>query len=217
MLKTLYNSYNTAVATTYIIVIENNETSENMARRCIASCEKVGQSCEIWSAFDGTDDKELKVPVFLKDKTHISWPKLINSELSTRQVGCFMSHYSLWCRCLTLDQPIVILEHDAVMLKPYTEHRLYNSIVYLGSIEQAKGNPIYATPPHATHYNGLLRSLCRSHAYAIDPAVARTLVGYTITHGIYQSLDMYVRSDLFPMSQFDLYACDVPGKSTIGV
>lgn len=217
MLSSLYNSYNTSVAATYIIVINNNKISESMASRCIASCDKVNQPYEIWPAFDGTNDKDLIVPDLLKDKGHIHWPKLINSELTTRQVGCFMSHYSLWCRCLTIDRPIVILEHDAVMIKPYTEHRLYNSIVYLGSIEQAKGKPVFATPPHATHYNGLLRSLCRSHAYAIDPAVARLLVGYTITHGIYQSLDMYVRSDLFPMSQFDLYACDIPGESTIGV
>lgn len=217
MYKELYNSYNMSVENTYIIVIKNNEISESMAVRCIESLNNVNQSYTIWEAFDGTDDKELKIPDQVKDRNHIYWPKLINNELSTRQVGCFMSHYSLWCRCLTIDRPIVILEHDAIMLKPYKEHRLYNSIVYLGSIEQANGKPVWATPPHATHYNGLLRSLCRSHAYAIDPAVARLLVGYTITHGIYNSLDMYVRSDLFPMSQFELYACDLPGKSTIGV
>jgi len=34
------------------------------------------------------------------------------------KIGCSLSHYLLWQRCVELDQPILILEHDAVFLRP---------------------------------------------------------------------------------------------------
>ncbi len=203
------------IESTYIITLPGNPTSEELTARCIASLEAVGQPHTLWPGFDGVEGRP-QIPEHLRGLPHVSWPKLVTGKLSWAQVACFMSHYSLWCRCLTLDRSIAILEHDAIMVKPYMHHRLYNSIVYLGSVEQHRGQqPIYSTPPHATDFNGRLRSLCRAHAYSIDPAVARSLVSYTIQHGIYESLDMYMRADLFPMCQFDLYAYDLRGETTV--
>ena len=208
------NFADNSVESTYVITLPENSISQELTARCVKSLEFVGQRYTLWRGFDGTKGRP-EIPEDINWAPHILWPKLVTEKLSWAQVACFMSHYSLWCRCLTVDKPIVILEHDAVMVKPYLEHRLFNSIVYLGSIEQYRGNPVYATPPHASDQNGRLRSLCRAHAYAIDPAVARSLVSYTIKHGIYESLDMYIRAELFPMSQFDVYAYDLRGESTI--
>ena len=214
MLESLHNPYIMDVENTYVISLPNNQTSQRLTKRCTDSMDKIEQKYTVWPGFDGTSGKII-VPDHLKNESYMSWLKLIFTELTPTQVACFLSHFSLWCRCLNVDRPIVILEHDAVMIKQYKKHNLYNSIVYLGSYEQFTGSPVYATPPHASDYKGHLRSLCRAHAYAIDPAVARSLVSYTIQHGIYQSLDMFVRADLFPMAQFDLYAFNIPGESTI--
>lgn len=208
------NYSDNSVESAYIITLPENNISRELTARCAQSLESVGQRYTLWHSFDGTRGRP-EIPAGLGVVPHILWPKLVTGKLSWPQVACFMSHYSLWCRCLTVDRPIVILEHDAIMIKPYLEHRLFNSIVYLGCIEQYRGQPVYATPPHASDFNGRLRSLCRAHAYAIDPAVARSLVSYTIKHGIYESLDMYIRAELFPMSQFDVYAYDLRGESTI--
>jgi hypothetical protein len=208
------NFHDNDVESAYVITLKGNKTSEELTARCVESLQSVGQKFTLWQGFDGVNGRP-EIPEHLKGIPHLLWPKLVTERLSWAQVACFMSHYSLWCRCLTVDKPIVILEHDAIMVKPYLMHRLFNSIVYLGSIEQTRGQPVYATPPHASDQRGRLRSLCRAHAYAIDPAVARSLVSYTIKHGIYESLDMYVRAELFPMSQFDVYAYDLRGETTV--
>ena len=212
----LHNSYATEIQSTYIITLPKNFISVQLTERCVASLNQIQQPYTLWEGFDGSR-ATLEIPDHLKNKTPILFPKLVFTELTNRQIGCFMSHYSLWCHCLEIDKPITILEHDAVMIKPYTKHALYNSIIYLGSWEQYNGKPIYATPPHASDYNGHLRSLCRAHAYSIDPAVARHLVSYVIRNGIINSLDMMIRADLFPIAMFDLYAFDMPGPSTIAV
>jgi len=34
------------------------------------------------------------------------------------RVSCAMSHYELWSMCALMDEPVLILEHDAVFLRP---------------------------------------------------------------------------------------------------
>lgn len=217
-MKSLISDYkNTQIENTYIITIPNNNTSLEFANRCAKSCESVDQKYVLWEAFDGTDS-DIKIPKNLETIPHIYWPKLINIQLMLGQVACFMSHYSLWCRCLTLDQPLVILEHDAIMIQKFDKHFHYNSIIYLGNQEQYKnGWTIDITPPFATDHNGNVRSLCRAHAYSIDPSVAKKLVAEVLQYGIYTSLDMFIKADIFPIFQFGLYAYDDPDikRSTI--
>jgi len=111
----------------------------------------------------------------------------------------------------------VILEHDAVMVKPYHVHRYYNNIVYLGSKEQyQQGKEVYSIPPHASDHKGLDRFICRAHAYAIDPAIAKNMVSYVIQQGITTSADAILRSDIFGIVQDGIYAYDENyGLSTI--
>jgi hypothetical protein len=95
------------------------------------------------------------------------------------------------------------------MAKPYTQHAVFNSICYLGSHEQVKlGWQVSATPPHATEGENY-HFLCRAHAYAIDPAVAKNLLAYVMKMGICTSLDMLIRADLFPIHQMGVYAYNV--------
>lgn len=209
-------SYNTLVDSAYIITVKGNELSENLSRRCAESCEKVGQDYEIYYGFDGTNKKDIIVPDSLKDASWLKWIKLYTDVLSTSQLACFYSHFSLWVKCLELDKPIVILEHDAIMVKKYNYHRLWNCIIYLGSSEQYEGGaPVYPIPPHGTAESGKNRFICRAHAYAIDPPMAKNLIGHVITNGICTSLDVTIRSDLFPIAQDGLYAYDKFDGSTI--
>ena len=210
-------SYNLDIAGTYIITIEGNEKSQELAKRCKESCEEVGQPLvEYAAAFDGTKDGIVKVPNYYKGAPWLKWIKLHTDVLSPTQIAVYYSHFALWCRCLEMDQPIVILEHDAVMVKSFPAMPVYNSIVYLGSSEQYKdGNGVYNIPPHGTAESGRNRFICRAHAYAIDSAIAKNLISHTIKYGITTSLDVHIRSDLFPITQFGLYAYDDYDGSTI--
>lgn len=211
----LVSSYNMEVKSAYIIRLSNNSESVKLSDRCAKSCDAVGQKWKFFEGVDGTRDKMI-FPDHLIDKDYMRWVKVVNSELTLSQLACVYSHFALWCHCLTIDQPIVVLEHDAIMEKPYVFHNFFNNIVYLGCIEQkAGGAKVYPIPPHGTHYNGLWHFVCRAHAYSIDPAVARNLVSHVISHGLYFSLDVMMRADLFGIVQEGLYAYDLRGVSTI--
>ena len=230
-----YNSYEMDVEGTYIISIEGNKVSEQLTKQCFDSCQKIGQpNVRLFPAFDATDspvkiqDHELgkpigeigtiKVPEILKGQAFLNFLRLRRSDLLMTQIACFLSHYSLWCMCLDKDRPIVILEHDAIMVKQYLRHKYYNNIVYLGGGEQIVGS-LHANdtvPPHASDHKGLDRFICRAHAYAIDPAIAKNLVSYSINHGIITTADAIIRCDMFGIVQDGVYAYDDPhGLSTI--
>lgn len=204
------------VDSAYIITLKGNSESERLATRCLTSCKEVGMKGVLWEAFDGTVEGVLKTPDHLKNQVYLSWLKRPNDRLSTSQLGVFYSHYSLWAHCAYIDQPIVILEHDAVMVKPFLWHDYYNSIHFLGCKEQYENTlRVQHTPPHGSIYNGNWRFICRAHAYAIDPPIARNLLSYAVREGITKTLDVFIRSDLFAIVQDDLYAYDLRGISTI--
>jgi len=231
-----YNHFEMKVEGTYIISIKGNEVSERLTQQCYESCQKIGQpNVNIFPAFDATDSPvkvqkhdygkpigelgTIKVPELVQDQAFINFLRLRRADLLMTQIACFLSHYSLWCMCLAKDQPIVILEHDAIMVKPYLRHSYLNNIVYLGGSEQQEGGTLHSNdtiPPHASDQKGLDRFICRAHAYAIDPAVAKNLVAYSIHHGIITTADAIMRCDMFGIVQDGVYAYDNNhGLSTI--
>tara|TARA_X000000368_G_scaffold21682_1_gene16863 strand:- start:1007 stop:1735 length:729 start_codon:yes stop_codon:yes gene_type:complete len=230
-----YNQLEMSVEGTYIISIEGNKVSEQLTQQCLASCEKVGQpNVNVFPAFDATGSKvkvqnhdlgkpigelgTIKVPEFLEGQAFLNFLRLKRCDLLMTQIACFLSHYSLWCMCLDKDRPIVILEHDAVMVKPFLRHNYLNNIVYLGGSEQIAGSlrSKDTIPPHASDEQGLDRFICRAHAYSIDPIMAKNLVSYAINHGIITTADAMMRYDMFGIVQNGVYAYDNPhDQSTI--
>ena len=230
-----YNQHEMAIEGTYIISIQGNKVSEQLTQQCLASCEKVGQpNVNIFPAFDATGSKvkvqqhdlglpvgelgSIKVPEFLQGQAFLNFLRLKRCDLLMTQIACFLSHYSLWCMCLDKDRPIVILEHDAVMVKPFLRHNYLNNIVYLGGSEQIGGSlhSEDTIPPHASDQQGLDRFICRAHAYSIDPIMAKNLVSYAIHHGIITTADAMMRYDMFGIVQNGVYAYDDPhDQSTI--
>ena len=230
-----YNQHEMNIEGTYIISIQGNKVSEQLTQQCLASCEKVGQpNVNVFPAFDATGSKikvqqhdlglpvgelgSIKVPEFLQGQAFLNFLRLKRCDLLMTQIACFLSHYSLWCMCLDKDMPIVILEHDAVMVKPFLRHNYLNNIVYLGGSEQARGSlsDTDTIPPHASDQQGLDRFICRAHAYSIDPIMAKNLVSYAIHHGIITTADAMMRYDMFGIVQNGVYAYDNPhDQSTI--
>ena len=230
-----YNQHEMNIEGTYIISIQGNKVSEQLTQQCLASCEKVGQpNVNVFPAFDATGSKikvqqhdlglpvgelgSIKVPEFLQGQAFLNFLRLKRCDLLMTQIACFLSHYSLWCMCLDKDRPIVILEHDAVMVKPFVRHNYLNNIVYLGGREQKHGSlrDTDTIPPHASDQQGLDRFICRAHAYSIDPIMAKNLVSYAIHHGIITTADAMMRYDMFGIVQNGVYAYDNPhDQSTI--
>lgn len=210
-MKSLFFSYDQTVTTAYIIRVAGNENSEGQAKRCADSCESVGQNHEYWDAYNGLSG------TIIPPEHHNSVMKMIkvtDHYLTRGEVACALSHISLWAKCVEDDKPLIILEHDSIMLKPYTEHGVFNSICFLGSNEQVRqGWGVYPTPPHASEGPNY-HFICRAHAYAIDPAVAKNMLAHAIKYGINAPLDIMLRADIFPIHQMGVYAYDEKGVET---
>ena len=203
------------IESAYIITVKGNLESEKLATRCLQSCVDVDMPVKVWQAFDGTGDNIL-VPPNLEHQQYIRWIKQPNDKYSNSQIACFFSHLSLWAHCAAIDKPIIILEHDAIMVQKLKQHNFYNCIQYLGNKEyySAKKTPI-GLPPHGSIYNGHWRFMCRAHAYAIDPPIARNLLSTVIREGMTKTLDVFIRCDIFAIVQDGMYAYDERGISTI--
>lgn len=196
----------------YIIRVKGHKKSEELGKRCSDSCDKVGMPWQYWDGYDATG-KTIIPPE--NESPVMNLIKLSDHFLRKGEVANSLNHIRLWAKCVMDDKPLVILEHDAVMVKPYREHTLYNSICYLGSAEQVKKNwGVYATPPHASDGHNF-HFILRTHAYSIDPAVAKNLLAHVIKNGIIGPSDMLIRADLFPMHQVGVFAYDEEAVSTI--
>lgn len=200
-------SYTTLVDQAYIITIKGNEKSERYSKRCQDSCDAVGQAWQIWDAYDGTG-KGLIVPSHSASNAIMNMMKVTDNNMTLSELACALSHISLWSLCAELDKPIVILEHDAIMLRQFTEIGSLNSVIYLGCHEwYEKKSQMYSIPlmgidgPN-NHF------LLRTHAYAIDPLVARNLIADVIKRGIWYTVDRMIQSNLYNITHQGMYAYD---------
>lgn len=208
-MKSLFYSYDMEVDKAYIIRVAGNDNSEQQANRCADSCVRVGMNYEFWDAYNGIAD------TLIPPKHHNDVMKMIkitDHYMTRGEVACALSHISLWAKCAIQDKPIVILEHDTEMMAAYKTHAVYNSICYLGGLEQVKkGWSVMPTPPHASEGPNY-HFICRAHAYAIDPAVAKSMVAHAIKYGINAPLDIMLRADIFPIHQMGVFAYDVHAR-----
>jgi hypothetical protein len=63
----LFKNYDLTIKDTFIIHLPGNEISENLAERCLKSCQAVGQpNVQLFAGFDGTGD-EILPPQGLND------------------------------------------------------------------------------------------------------------------------------------------------------
>lgn len=208
----LFWSHNMTVQGAYIIRISDHAHSVKLAERCAESCTTVAQPWQYWEAYNGIKET-IVAPDHYPDVMRMI--KVTDHYLTRGEVACALSHISLWAHCVNIDRPIVILEHDAIMLRPYTSHAVYNSIAYLGGREQYhQGWNVTSIPPHASEGPNY-HFVCRAHAYAVDPVVAKNLLAHVIRVGICAPLDIIIRTDLFAIHQTGLYAYDKHDETTI--
>lgn len=209
----LFYNYTTQVDRAYIITIPGHKTSESLSSRAQASCQQISMPYQVWDAFDGTGN-DITVPSQCAQSDFFSILKISDHYLTRGEVACALSHISLWHHCARIDKPVVILEHDAIMVRKFEYHESYNSIVYLGGREWVtQGWPMYDIPPHASEGPNY-HFICRAHAYSIDPAMAKNLLAHVIKMGICAPIDIMLRADLFHITHNGLYAYDDPVQET---
>tara|TARA_R100001163_G_C5065310_1_gene203220 strand:+ start:1889 stop:2584 length:696 start_codon:yes stop_codon:yes gene_type:complete len=97
---------------TKIIVLQSSEISKSMGAKCIAQAKQFGIEPQVFNGIHGKD-----APLILAQENLRQYkPKMKGGRLGV--LGCFLSHYFLWNECVKVNEPYMILEHDAYMLRP---------------------------------------------------------------------------------------------------
>lgn len=213
----LQYSHDRKVDAAYIITVKSHTRSEEYAQRCANSCEKSGMPYKIWHAYDGTSG-EIIAPDHLKNDSFMNILKVTDNKMTPTLISCTLSHISLWLHCAVIDRPIVILEHDAVFVRPFEYMESLNSIVYLGNRDYFNNvYPLMSIPILGSEGQNNRYMYC-AHAYAIDPMMAKNLLSHVLQTGIYSIPDRMMRADLFNICHQGLYAYEDPfhaGDTTV--
>jgi glycosyl transferase family 25 len=122
-------------------------------------------------------------------------------------VGCFLSHYYLWKKCVDLDVPIGILEYDVVFLNQLpnnmldlfedycnldiNRHRYFKQgkDVYSNNLTKTNKITVEALNENLSTNNSLFsyvdkNHISGAHGYIIKPSGAKKLLDFTKTRGM---------------------------------
>ena len=131
-------------------------------------------SYDVLKAVDGykLEYAELKKMGF--DTDHDWIDPILNTPLTKGEIGCFLSHWKAWKQCIKANEPVLVLEDDAIITENFSYDELYKlrrqgyNFAYLGWKEMEESIPIddkYVKPVYP--YWGL--------AYVITPESAKIL------------------------------------------
>lgn len=170
----------------YIINLSQIQSSLNSALRLQNELYNFGIDAEL---FEGSYGDTTKKQYEIIGRKHHPWtfkgPKAILPEdFKEKQstpgiIGCFDSHYRLWQKCIDLDEPIMIFEDDAHIIRKYypVEFQDVLSLVsshgkkmvkYLDNLDNPQGDP------QACYYHR--SSMPGNAGYIIKPHAAKILV-----------------------------------------
>ena len=148
---------------------------------CVQSLERHGWRHEVVPAVDGN-----KVTEADWQRAGVTMSDLGKMKLRPGAQGCWLSHFALWQQCVETDQPIVILEHDALITAPWpVDLDIETQLIKLYSTAECKVNPRF----------GLWSK--GSHAYTVTPAQAQTLIRDAQKKQA-QSLDKHLGDGVLP-------------------
>lgn len=147
----------------YIIRLENNKHSRNMAYECKVAAEANGITAQYFQAIDGKNANDEYI------KSGVPRPPKAIKKGRAGVLGCFFSHYYLWDKCAKLNRPIIILEHDGFFIRPLPDNILdqFDDILKLDRYD-----------PYSKEYNQTVDKSIKSKLRVIDyknPAPKNTL------------------------------------------
>jgi len=171
---------------TFVILLKDYPESELAAAQCIESGRQFGWAIE---SFVGTNGNYV---------TDQSWkdigitPLLHKPSMNKPGTqGCFFSHYYLWNLCIDINEPIVILEHDAIIKNFWPELEINESVVKLFKRYKTE---------RVDELSGIYtKSL---HAYCILPEHCTKLIEFSKNVGAFAA-DMMIGSKVVPVVHFD--------------
>jgi hypothetical protein len=158
----------------YILRIEQ-PISYEYAKTCAESCDKVGLTWEYFNGFADIPKSEALARSGINVRIQKTPPKIVYNT-NDKALCCSISHYAIWKKIAESDDnAAIILEHDAIMLHPFSLNLPDDTIVVLGykltnpaCYDHLNAGPPRDLLPVAGHEG--------AHAYAITKNTARMLI-----------------------------------------
>ena len=131
---------------------------------------------EVFSAVEGYKINYAKLLSEGFDTDHNWIDPILNTPLTKGEVGCFLSHWHIWNKCIEKNEPIIVLEDDAILTDKFDVEeisKLKYDFVYLGwkemdTSKEINNDLVLPVYPYWTL------------AYMIRPEAARVLVNDVI-------------------------------------
>lgn len=132
----------------FIITLVDNQNSNNYAHKCLKSIKETDSSLETElfpavtpeTMFDCTwrwpERKKITC-----NSTGLTLVAYKNLDLKKR-ISCAQSHYLLWKLCVSINEPICILEHDAYFVRQFKEFEFESGALSINSPIKATFNDI---------------------------------------------------------------------------
>lgn len=208
----------------YAVVLKGHHISELAFSKLLKSSERVKNDFTVEN-FNAVIPEE--VPDILRKKSiRWNWPwtersldiqsGMVKSPYRTnekkKRIACFLSHYSLWEKCVDLNEPIIILEHDAIFKKKVELSVLLESNKSIIALN----DPIGATRKSREYHDAVVskgkegvvpvpyidsreipQGLPGNSAYLIKPGAAKKLIELTEEYGAWPN-DALMCKQLMP-------------------
>jgi len=175
----------------YVITIFHNPKSVEAAERCISSAAYHGLQVEKFEAIT----PRLNIEALCR-QYKINPVRFVEQYSRTPNcIAAFLSHYTLWRKCIEDNEEYTIFEHDAHVTTPIPDDLRYDAVVNLGM-------PSYGRFNHPTFGVGPLvskRYFPGAHAYRLNPRGAAALVKTAETQA--EPTDVYLSFKRFPFLQ----------------
>ena len=101
-----------------------------------------------YERFPAVDGCKISYAKLLKsgfDVDHDWIDPILNTKLTKGEVGCFLSHYMIWKKCIERNESVLVLEDDAIMTEYFDMKEVENlpyDFIYLGWKEMEESKPI---------------------------------------------------------------------------
>lgn len=189
----------------FVITIESLPESVKAATRCIRSMPEY--DVQMFPAVTPDDD-----PIMIagSEGLDLSFFDVDAQKYSRfeRCVSAFLSHYSLWKKCIEDNEEYQIFEHDAVCVGNLPQFISHDGCISLGAPSYGKFNT-----PSVLGVSPLVSKIYfpGAHAYRLKPKAARTLVQHARENAA--PTDVYLCKSNFPWLQ-EYYPWPVEARDT---
>jgi len=149
----------------YIIRLSDFPNSVEWSEKAYNSAEEHGWNIYFFEGVNGKKETLLDYNI----KVNKKYKKAIPAFERVGTVGCFLSHYKLWKKCIELNESICVLEHDVTIHKSFPKLE-FKDVIKLSTNKKAKD--IYL----GEWWAGAM-------GYCVTPSGASKLVNFVETQG----------------------------------